>query len=258
MIDEVQKTMKKMESRRRRLQSLSAYSRENAISREAVNAFLNEAISQGRQPVRAHFNLLVWTEKHSELKDLRNKASSALAQMDANPRQEITGAAQMFWGCMPCNEADLPDNEQLDTFCEQAACFFTQESSYRDSISDFGMRVVDRSGRPIWLDISDYPMRSGLTTNRNKAIFGGSGSGKSFVMNHLHRSYYEQGAHIVIVDVGHSYHGLCKLVGGYYFTYDEKDPIKFNPFFIADGDTLDTEKKGIAKNPDPDALEKRR
>lgn len=61
------------------------------------------------------------------------------------------------------------------------------------------------------------------------------------------RSYYEQGAHIVLVDVGHSYKGLCDMVNGYYFTYTEENPIKFNPFFLEDGDVLDTEKKESIK-----------
>ncbi len=61
------------------------------------------------------------------------------------------------------------------------------------------------------------------------------------------RSYYEQGTHIVLVDVGHSYKGLCDLVGGYYFTYSEKDPIKFNPFYLTEDDVLDTEKKESIK-----------
>lgn len=61
------------------------------------------------------------------------------------------------------------------------------------------------------------------------------------------RSYYEQGTHIVLVDVGHSYKGLCDMVGGYYFTYAEDNPIKFNPFFIGEGDSLDTEKKESIK-----------
>jgi conjugation system TraG family ATPase len=56
----------------------------------------------------------------------------------------------------------------------------------------------------------------------------------------------EQGTHAVIVDVGHSYRGLCELMEGYYFTYTEKDPIKFNPFFIESGE-LDTEKKESIK-----------
>jgi len=61
------------------------------------------------------------------------------------------------------------------------------------------------------------------------------------------RSYYEQGTHIVLVDVGHSYKGLCDMVNGYYFTYDEKNPIRFNPFYISEGDSLDTEKKESIK-----------
>jgi len=61
------------------------------------------------------------------------------------------------------------------------------------------------------------------------------------------RSYYEKGTHIVLVDVGHSYKGLCDMVGGYYFTYSETRPIKFNPFYIGEGDTLDTEKKESIK-----------
>ncbi|MFX1707241.1 TraG family conjugative transposon ATPase [Chitinophaga sp. CC14] len=61
------------------------------------------------------------------------------------------------------------------------------------------------------------------------------------------RSYYEQGTHIVLVDVGHSYRGLCDMVNGYYFSYSEQNPIKFNPFFIGEGDSLDTEKKESIK-----------
>lgn len=37
------------------------------------------------------------------------------------------------------------------------------------------------------------------------------------------------------------------MVNGYYFTYDEKKPIRFNPFFIGEGDVLDTEKKESIK-----------
>ena len=61
------------------------------------------------------------------------------------------------------------------------------------------------------------------------------------------RSYYEQGTHIVLVDVGHSYKGLCDMVNGYYFTYSETNPIKFNPFYIGAGDNLDIEKKESIK-----------
>ncbi|CAA9195803.1 hypothetical protein FLACOL7796_00798 [Flavobacterium collinsii] len=247
-IEDFQKTLQKLESKRLRLQSLSAYSRENLIARDATNDFLNEAISQQRLPVKAHFNVLIWTDNKEELKDLKNKVSSALAQMDAAAKQETVGAAQIFWAGIPGNSADFPMNDTFDTFTEQATCFLNLETGYRSSLSPTGIRLGDRlTGKPVHVDISDEPVKMGICTNRNKFILGPSGSGKSFFTNHMVRSYYEQGTHIVLVDVGHSYKGLCDMVKGYYFTYDEKNPIRFNPFYISEGDTLDTEKKESIK-----------
>lgn len=247
-IEDARDTIKKMESKRLRLQSLSAYSRENAIARDAVNDFLNEAIGDQRLPVKAHFNVLVWTDDRQELKELKNKVSSALAQMDAVAKVETTGAGQIFWAGIPGNAADFPMNDTYDTFVEQASCFLNLETGYRTSLSPVGLRLGDRlTGKPVHVDISDEPMQMGVCTNRNKFILGPSGSGKSFFTNHMVRSYYEQGTHIVLVDVGHSYKGLCDMVGGYYFTYSEDNPIKFNPFYIGEGDNLDTEKKESIK-----------
>jgi len=247
-IEDPQKTIQKLESKRLRLHSLSAYSRENAISRDATNEFLNEAISQQRLPVKSHFNVLVWTDSKDGLKDTRNLVSSALSQMDAVPKQELSGTPQIFWAGIPGNEADFPMNDSFDTFAEQACCFLNLETNYRSSVSPCGIRLGDRQyGKPVHVDISDEPMKKGLITNRNKFILGPSGSGKSFFTNHMVRSYYEQGTHVVLVDVGHSYKGLCQLVKGYYFTYEEKNPIRFNPFHIGEGDMLDTEKKESIK-----------
>ncbi len=245
---DAQQTLKHLESKRLRLQSLSAYSRENAISRDATHDFLNEAISQQRHPVKAHFNVFAWTDNLDKLKDLKNQISSALVQLDANPKQETDGAPQIYWAGLPGNEADFPMNDSFDTFVEQAACFLNLETNYRSSPSPVSIRLGDRlTGKPIQVDISDEPMQLGYCTNRNKFILGPSGSGKSFFTNHMVRSYYEQGTHIVLIDVGHSYKGLCDMLKGYYFTYDEKNPIRFNPFYISEGDVLDTEKKESIK-----------
>jgi conjugation system TraG family ATPase len=247
-IGDAQQTIKGLEAKKLRLQSLSAYSRENAISRDACNDFLNEAIGQQRLPVKAHFNVLAWSDDAVEVAELKNKVGSAMAAMDAVCKQETDGVAQIWFAGMPGNEADFPMNDTFDTFAEQAACFFTMETNYRSSLSPFGLRLGDRlSGNPLHVDISDEPMKLGWTTNRNKFIIGPSGSGKSFFTNHMVRAYHEQGAHQVIVDVGHSYKGLCDLVGGFYFTYSEDNPIRFNPFYIGEGDVLDTEKKESIK-----------
>lgn len=245
---ESEKTLKRLESKRLRLQSLSIYARENSLALDATNDFLNEAIREQRLPVKAHFNVLAWTEDHSLVKELKSMVSSALAQLDTSAKLETSGAPQIFWAGIPGNAADFPMNDTFDTFAEQAACFFNLEGPYQSSPGSFGIRLGDRlTGKPVLVDISDEPVRKGICTNRNKFILGPSGSGKSFFTNHMVRSYYDSGAHIVLVDVGHSYRGLCEMVGGYYFTYDEKSPIRFNPFYIAEGDVLDTEKKESIK-----------
>ncbi|HMM16012.1 MAG TPA: DUF87 domain-containing protein, partial [Petrimonas sp.] len=84
-------------------------------------------------------------------------------------------------------------------------------------------------------------------------VLGPSGSGKSFFMNHLVRQYYEQGTHVLLVDTGNSYQGLCNLIhrktkgeDGIYFTYTEENPISFNPFFTDDY-VFDVEKKDSIK-----------
>lgn len=241
-------TLKRLEAKRKRLQSLSAYSRENSIGRDATASFLNEAIRDNRLPVKAHFNLLAWTDQKEELKTLRSNIASAIAQTGAIPYQETAGGPQVWWAGIPGNESALPENEYFDTFSEQASCLLNMETACRSSDSPFGIRLGERlSGIPVHVDISDEPMRKGVITNRNKIVVGGSGSGKSMFMNHLLQSYVKQGAHCIVVDVGHSYEGLCQLLDGYYYTYTEENPISFNPFYLSGGQMPDTEKKESIK-----------
>ncbi|MEC5143093.1 TraG family conjugative transposon ATPase [Chitinophaga sp. 212800010-3] len=249
IIEDTQKTIKLLESKRRRLQSLAAYSRENTYSMEATNAFLNEAVSEQRQPVKAHFNLIVWTEDREQLGELRNQVSAAIAQMDGTPRQEVHGAPQVFWACLPGNAADCPVNDTFDTFAEQAICFLNMETAYRSASPQDGIRFSDRlSGRPVFVDLYNGPRKAGITSNMGTLVCGTSGGGKSMTVNHILRTLFDQGAHCVTVDIGGSYKGLCELLKGYYFTYEESNPIKFNPFYLSEGATLDTEKKESLKS----------
>ncbi|MDF2190511.1 TraG family conjugative transposon ATPase [Paraflavitalea sp. CAU 1676] len=247
IIEDPQVTLKKLENKRLRLQSLSLYSRQNSIGTEAISDFLNESISQQRIPIKAHFNVFAWTDNKDDIKEIRNSISAALAKLDARAKQETVIAPQLFFAGIPGAASELPLHDTFDTFAEQAVCFFIQETNYRTSLSPVGMRLGDRlTGYPLMVDISDEYILKGISNNRNKFILAPSGGGKSFFCCHYLRSYLETGAHCVVVDVGHSYKGLCDIVNGYYFTYSEDNPIRFNPFFI-DEEGLDTEKKESIK-----------
>jgi conjugation system TraG family ATPase len=240
--------LKKLDSHRRRLQSLSPYSRGNAVASDALNTFLTEA-ANGHQHIKAHFNVFVWTHRETDLPDINNRVSSALTRLGATPRLETIGAPQIWWAGIPGNAGDFPMNETFDTFTEVAACFFQYESNSRSSISPFGIRLGDRlTGRPLHVDIDHAPRASGLLGNFNAVCISGSGGGKSFWINHLVRSYYEQGGHVLIIDVGHSYELQCQLHSGVYFTFDEQHPLAFNPFQLGAGESFDTEKKESLKS----------
>jgi len=253
-LDDSADNLRKFEKSARNMQSLSRYSRGNQINKEWVDKYLNEAHSFGLTSVRAHFNVMAWSDDTEELKHIRNDVGSQLALMECKPRHNTVDAPTLFWAGIPGNAADFPSEESFYTFIEPALCFFTEETNYRSSPSPFGIKMVDRvSGKPIHLDISDLPMKRGIITNRNKFVLGPSGSGKSFFMNHLVRQYYEQGTHVLLVDTGNSYQGLCNLINrktkgedGVYFTYTEDNPISFNPFYTDDYQ-FDVEKKDSIK-----------
>ena len=253
-LDDHDETLKRLEASARNMNSLAAYSRSNAINREWIEMYLNEAHSQGLRSVRCHCNVMTWAESEAELKRIRNDVGSQLALMGCTPHHNTVDVPVLFWAAIPGNEADFPAEESFYTFLDQALCLFNGETNYRSSLSPFGIKMSDRlSGIPLHLDISDLPMKRGVITNRNKFILGPSGSGKSFFTNHLVRQYWEQGSHILLVDTGNSYQGLCSLIhtktkgrDGVYFTYTEEAPIAFNPFYVEDG-VYDVEKRESLK-----------
>ena len=219
-----------------------------------IDLYLSEAHVGNLRSVRCHCNVMTWAENEDDLKRIRNDVGAQLALLGCTPHHNTVDVPALFWGAIPGNEADFPAEESFYTFLEPALCFFTAETNYRSSPSPFGIKMVDRhTGIPIHLDISDLPMKRGIIQNRNKCIIGPSGSGKSFITNHLVRQYWEQGAHIVLVDTGNSYKGLCELVNqkthgkdGIYFTYTDENPICFNPFYTDDG-IFDIEKRESIK-----------
>ena len=141
-----------------------------------IDEYLNEAHSKGLISVRCHCNVMAWSDDRDELKRIRNDVGSQLALMECKPRHNTVDTPTLFWAGIPGNEADFPAEESFYTFLGQALCLFVEETNYKSSLSPFGIKMVDRvSGRPLHIDISDLPMKKGITTNRNKFILGRAG-----------------------------------------------------------------------------------
>lgn len=254
-IDDSEEELRRLESTAKKMHSLSLISSQNAVNEEHINLFLASAHEHKLLAVRSHVNVIAWSENERELGQVKNAIVTAMSRVGCqNVRENTTDGPVLFWASIPGNGGDFPREETYLTFLENALCFFAGETNYRDSLSPFGIKMTDRlSGRPVHVDLSEIWMEKGIISNRNKFVLGPSGSGKSYYMNHMMRQYYEQGAHIILVDMGNSYEGLCNLLhtktkgkDGIYYTYTEETPIAFNPFYTDDR-VYDIEKRDSLK-----------
>lgn len=252
--DDGEEIKKELEKNAARMFSLQQLSSSNLVNKEFIDEYLESASVHKLTMVRSHCNVIAWSDDKEELRQIKVEVGSAIAQLGCSIRHNTTDCPAIFWSSIPGNAGDFPREETYITFLENALCFFTGETNYQDSPSPFGIKLSDRiTGKPVHVDISEYPMEKGIITNRNKFVIGGSGTGKSFLMNHIMRQYYEQLSHIIIVDMGNSYQGLCTMINertngtdGIYYTYTEENPIAFNPFYTADN-VYDPEKTDSLK-----------
>lgn len=204
-----------------------------------------EELENGYIPIYTHLNVIVWNENSHELKLNVEDTISAFSKIRIKANIAENEKLALYNACFPGNIADIGLVDQTFLLLDiQAAALNIYETVKLDSKGDYGVRLSERkSGAPLYVDISDAPREKGLTNNRNKIIIGPSGSGKSFLTNHMIHNSLKHGAHCVVVDVGHSYDRLCLKEKGVYFEYDENKPLKFNPFFLSDKEGLSLDKK---------------
>lgn len=200
-------------------------------------------LEEGYFPVSYHCNIMLWDQDEKNLDFIQNKLIANCNTINIRPNVAWNEVLPLFWSCYPGNIADLGYIDQTFKLLDiQASALCIFETISTDNISEFGMYLSDRyNGTPLYVDISDLPMKQGVTTNRNKMIIGPSGSGKSFTTNHMVNSFLDFDTHMVIVDVGDSYQRLCELRGGTYLTFTTENPISFNPFYVQRGDLEEDE-----------------
>jgi conjugation system TraG family ATPase len=237
-IDNQEEDLRKFEKKRKQLHSFGKYSRQNDVNAKHTDDYLQEA-ALGKKVVRAHFNLLIWDTNEETLRQKKLMTSSSFEKLGCLSNQSTMDKGSMFWAGVPGNAGDMPYDETFFTFSNTATCLCNFETINESTSSDYGIKLCDRSTlNPILVDFTEEPMNK-IIFNRNKYIIGGSGSGKSFFTNHLMRNYYDQGAHVLIVDVGLSYKKLCNYLGGVFFEYSDETKLCFNPFLKPRGVTED-------------------
>jgi len=130
--------------------------------------------------------------------------------------------ANLFFCSMPGNASSVYRGFINTT--AQAICYLQKENMYLSSANGFVFN--DRFGTPCKIDMWNFPG----VPNRNRLIFGPSGTGKSFLLNNLILQGIAAGRDIIIFDIGGSYNNLVGLNRGKYFDSNESGKFQFNPF----------------------------
>jgi conjugation system TraG family ATPase len=234
-----QGTLNKLEVKRKRHSGIPDPA--NGLCVEDIDLLLKDVARNGQLLVNVHYSIII-SAPATDMQKSVNYVESALFQLGIIPNQNAYNQLELFRAAMPGNGVELRNYDWFLTTSDAALCLFFKERPMDDESSSFRIRLTDRQGIPVAIDPADLPMRTGRINNRNKFVLGPSGSGKSFFMNSLVEQYLLFNMDVVIVDVGHSYSGLCAYYGGKYITWQDDKPITMNPFLITE-DEYNLEKK---------------
>lgn len=213
----------------------------NSICVEDINKLLLDVARDNQMLVNAHFCIMVASDKEN-MDKAANFIHSSLFQCGIIASNNAFNQLELFRSALPGNGVELKKYDWFLTTSQAALCLFFKERLPCDENSSFLLHFTDRQGTPIAIDPSDLPMQTGRIKNRNRFVLGASGTGKSYAINAIVQQYLQYNMDVVIVDVGHSYTGLCNIYKGKYITYSEDNPITMNPFAISP-EELNIEKK---------------
>lgn len=219
---------------------------ENLLSADDIASLQIDVAKHNQMIVFAHYNLIVRADA-SDIEKATNYVESELFKHGILPSKSAFNQLELFRAALPGNTSELKNYDKFLTTSDAALCFFFKECLLTDEESTFQIYFSDRQGVPVAIDLTENPFSSGKIANRNKFVLGPSGTGKSFVMNHILRQYALYNTDIVLIDTGHSYSGICEYYNGRYITYSEEKPITMNPFRIKESE-LTTEKKQFLRS----------
>jgi conjugation system TraG family ATPase len=222
--------LKKLEGKKRK--HISMPDPANNLAVEDIDNVFSEIARNNKILVYGHFNIMFCADR-ADLDLASNYIEGALMNAGIKPSNNAYNQFELFNACMPGSSSELKIYDQFLTTSDAALCLLFKESLTEDEPSDFQINFASRQGIPIAIDLADLPMSQNRINNRNKFVLGPSGSGKSFFMNHIVRQYVKEDYHLILVDVGHSYSGICSYFGGTYITHSDEVQITANPFLFS-------------------------
>lgn len=228
-IENTDAVKKAIEIKSNKFKGLRSLSRFNKLSNETLDEFLDEGEKNKTHYAKVNFSMFFWDSQYNVLEENIDLARKEFQKSKIRLNYLTASSKDFYRANCPGNCSNIDPIHQFILPTDAISTFINFETTATKSTN--GVLFSDiLHEEPVRVDLWDSPLKKGLIVNRNRLIFGPSGTGKSFLVNHIVSQYFEQGHHVIIMDIGNSYKKLCLLVGGYYFEYEEENPLKFNPF----------------------------
>ena len=227
-----QEQLSKLRTRNDLLNKSASFDPNNKSNANKTKRLIEEIADNidGDRIIKAHLNVLYYADNENDLRAKKNQIVDRFKELDIKTRQPIDNYLNsIFHNSFFLFANNFADRQLFYGNLDLATIFFNATTNYKSDKQ--GVILNSRiSNLPVIVDTWDEEKK--YVRARNFMIFAPTGFGKSFLANHLFRQYFDEGARIVIVDLGQSYRKLSALYAKEtaFIHYQEGKPIGLNPF----------------------------
>jgi conjugation system TraG family ATPase len=199
------------------------------FKKAGIEVYLSSLNEENLQSCFLKQNVVLFNEDVKSLnRDLTN-VQIAYSNFGCNSFIENFQTGNLFVSSYPGNTK--ANFRSLYSYVNNAVCLLPLESHLKSDRN--GINFIDRFGNSIVLDLNNAKK----VDNRNKLVFGPSGSGKSFLLNHYVSESIQMNYHVILLDKGGSFKDTFKLYNGHYIDTKNYKDLKFN-IFLTKKDSL--------------------
>ncbi|MBI2712246.1 MAG: ATP-binding protein [Bdellovibrio sp.] len=202
---------------------------ESTAKFQDLETLLEQMIAQGQKVFHVSMTVLLQSEIETELEPQIDAVLSKFRELGgAEAMTETLAAFEIFSQVALPNARSKERSKRIKTanLCDLIPLYGPWPGHDNPRIL-----LKSRMGSLLSLDGFDSSL-----SNANQLISGGSGSGKSFMMNLLLLQMLKENPKIYFIDIGGSYKKLTENLSGQYVELGVNDTLSVNPFDLGQGE----------------------
>lgn len=209
---------------------------ENRVGASEADAALIHTTQTGSHVFKLGLSVMVQAEAHDDLQESVERTISALTQMPGvRYARETFGLLEQYLNLSP--GSGEPNDRQFQTLEENATAFLPTTGPWRGD-PDRPLALFHNR----WGNLTALDLFNPRSANWNGVVVGGSGSGKTFLMQILANELLAQDADVIIIDRGGGYDPLINLHNGEIIPLQPGE-VSINPFDLPPGEHKPSDEK---------------